>query len=151
MRRFSAVCCLNIMHPLPKHATQGFSPNLIPAIGWRWIGAVLASLALIALATAIIVAVDIALAPRHLVFGYLVPTAVVAILFGRTPALLASLVSALAAAFFLYAPKFSIYITDPLHIAELALFSILAFTASQVIAGLAEDTRGGDRVGRRMG
>jgi two-component system, OmpR family, sensor histidine kinase KdpD len=131
------------MHPLPKHAAKGFSPNLIPAIGWRWIGAVLASLALIVLATAIIVAVDIALAPRHLVFGYLVPTAVVAILFGRIPALLASLVSALAAAFFLYAPKFSIYITDPLHIAELALFSILAFTASQVIAGLAEDTRGG--------
>jgi len=47
--------------------------------------------------------------------------------------------SSLAAAYFLYAPRFSFAIANRLEILELVLFSLLALLASQVIAGFAKD------------
>ena len=110
-------------------------------LGVRSVYVGLVSLVLIAFATLVIAVIEIESGPRHLVFGYLVPTAFIAIRYGRIAALLSSLCCVLAAAYFLYAPRFSIYIADVRHAAELLLFALLAFIASQVIAGIAEDDR----------
>jgi hypothetical protein len=50
-------------------------------------------------------------------------------------------VSDLCAAFFLYPPDFSIYIADPLQIAELTFFSLLVLATSQFVGGFADDER----------
>ena len=57
--------------------------------------------------------------PEHLALAYLLPTIFVAIFFGSTLAIASSFVSGLAAAYFIYPPKFSLYIADPRHVAEL--------------------------------
>ena len=54
--------------------------------------------------------------------------------YGSTVAVLTSFASALAAAYFFFPPKFSFYIADPLHIAELGFFLLLAVIASKAVA-----------------
>jgi uncharacterized protein DUF4118 len=56
---------------------------------------------------------------EDLAFAYLLPTIFIAVFFGSTLAIAGSFVGALAAAYFLYPPKFSFYIADPTHGAEL--------------------------------
>jgi hypothetical protein len=41
----------------------------------------------------------------------------------------------------LYPPDFSIYISQPLHMAELSFFSLLVLATSQFIGGFADDER----------
>jgi K+-sensing histidine kinase KdpD len=65
----------------------------------------------------------------------------VAIYFGSTLAVLTSFASGLAAAYFLLPPKFSFYIDDPLHIAELGFTIVLAVIGSKVIGVFAYDLR----------
>src|SRR5205085_9540435 len=50
--------------------------------------------------------------------------------------------SGLAAAYFLFAPRFSLYVVDPVHVAELATFMLVALATSKIIALL---TFGGRR------
>ena len=71
--------------------------------------------------------------------GYSLPTILMAIYFGSTLAVLTSFGSGLAAAYFLLPPKFSFYIDDPVHIAELGFTIMLAVIASKVVAALAAD------------
>jgi K+-sensing histidine kinase KdpD len=85
--------------------------------------------------------IHISAEPQHRIFVYLVPTALVAIRFGSVAAMLASIASAVSAAYFLYPPKFSIYVANQLYIGELVSFFILASAASQIIAGLAKHAR----------
>jgi K+-sensing histidine kinase KdpD len=73
--------------------------------------------------------------------GYLLPTIFVAIYFGSTLAVLTSVASGLAAAYFLLPPKFSFYIDDPVHLAELGFTILLAVIASKVVGVLAYDLR----------
>ena len=56
-----------------------------------------------------------------------------------------TIASGLAASYFLYAPRFSFQIANPLDVLELALFCLLALLASQVVSGFAND----DEVARR--
>ena len=63
----------------------------------------------------------------------------VAILYGSTVAFIASAASSIAAAYFLFPPKFSLYIANPLHIAELGFFILLAIIASKATALLTHD------------
>jgi K+-sensing histidine kinase KdpD len=78
---------------------------------------------------------------EHLMLGYLLPTFLVAIYFGSILAVLSSFGSGLAAAYFLLPPKFSFYIDDPVHVAELAITIMLAVIASKVVAAVAADDR----------
>src|ERR1051325_8960511 len=94
------------------------------------VGALLA----VAVATVVLLIVDARLQAQHLVIGYLLPTTLVAIAYGSTPAFLASAASSLAAAYFLFPPKFNLYIANPLHIAELGFFILLALIASKITA-----------------
>lgn len=89
----------------------------------------------------ILLAVYLAWQSEHLIFGYLIPITYVAVRYGSVPAIVTAIVSDLCAAFFLYPPDFSLYIADPLQIAELSFFSILVVAASRFLGGFADDAR----------
>ena len=105
------------------------------------IGPVAMCFALILVTTLLLSTIDRFVPTEHLMLGYLLPTILVAIYFGSTLAVLASFASGLAAAYFLLPPKFSFYIDDPLHIAELGFTIVLAVIGSKVIGVLAYDLR----------
>lgn len=88
------------------------------------------------------------LTQNHLIFVYLVPTAMIAIRYGSTSAMGVTIVASLAAAYFFYAPAYSFAVSDRLEIMEIVLFCMLALLASQVVSGFAGDR---DVVGRRRG
>jgi K+-sensing histidine kinase KdpD len=89
----------------------------------------------------VLLTLDSYLEAQHLVFGYIVPTTLIAMQYGSGFAFLTSFASGLAAAYFLFPPKFSIYIADPLHVAELGFFIMLALLASKAVAVLTSDAR----------
>ena len=103
--------------------------------------AVVVSIAAVLFATLILLAADFYLAAQHLVLGYLLPTLFVAIYFGSTLAVLTSFACGLAAAYFLFPPKFSFYIADLVHVAELGFFLLLASIASKAVSVLMDDIR----------
>ena len=102
---------------------------------------ILVAFAAVLLATSVLLALDSHLAPDHLVLGYLLPTVVIAMHYGSTLAVVTSFICGLAAAYFLFPPKLSFYIADPLHIAELGFFLLLAVIASKAVAVLTDDVR----------
>jgi K+-sensing histidine kinase KdpD len=110
-------------------------------ISRRWVGPFLVAAALVALTTAILLAMYLALQAEHLIYGYLIPTTFVAVRYGSVPAIVTAVVSDVCAAYFLYPPDFSIYIADPLQVAELSFFSLLVLPTSQFIGGFADDER----------
>jgi two-component system, OmpR family, sensor histidine kinase KdpD len=116
-------------------------------ISKRWVGPVLVAAALVALTTGILLSVYLALQPQHLIFGYLIPITFVAVRYGSGPAIITAVASDLCAAYFLYPPDFSIYIADPLQMAELSFFSLLVLATSQFIGGFADDERVRKRAG----
>ena len=105
------------------------------------ITSVLVAFAAVMLTTCILLAVDSFLAPDHLVLGYLLPTIVIAMHYGSALAVVTSFISGFAAAYFLFPPKFSFYIADPLNVAELGWFLLLAVIASKAIAVVSEGSR----------
>jgi K+-sensing histidine kinase KdpD len=115
---------------LDRFFARGFAPAV-------------ASILAVALSTAIVRIVDARFEPQHLVFAYLVPIAFIAFRFGTVPATLTALASAGCAGFFVYPPKFSLYIAKPLHVAELMFFVVLAVATTQFIAVLADEKRRG--------
>jgi two-component system sensor histidine kinase KdpD len=110
-------------------------------ISKRWVGPVLVAAALVALTTGILLSVYLALQPQHLIFGYLIPITFVAVRYGSWPAIMTAVASDVCSAYFLYPPDFSIYIADPLQMAELSFFSVLVLATSQFIGGFADDER----------
>ena len=93
------------------------------------------------LTSVVLLAVDSFVDAKALVFIYLLPTVVMAMHYGSTVAVLTSFASALAAAYFFFPPKFSFYIADPLHVAELGFFLLLAVIASKAVAVATRDDR----------
>ena len=102
---------------------------------------VVMALAAVLATTVLLLAVDTQLATEHLVLGYLLPTMIIAVYYGSTFAVLTSFISVLAAAYFLFPPKFSFYITNITHIAELGFFLMLAIIASKAVAVLMDQPR----------
>jgi two-component system, OmpR family, sensor histidine kinase KdpD len=105
----------------------------------------LVALFAILVTSAALLAVDRFLDAKSLIFVYLLPTVVMAIHYGSTVAVLTSFVSGLAAAYFFFPPKFSFYIADPLNVAELGFFLLLAVIASKAVAVVTEDARAIER------
>ena len=117
-------------------STVSFRPrDRLPAVP------IIASAAAVGITTLALVVIDQLLVVDHLVVAYLLPAAIIAVYFGSTLAFLASLASGLLAAFFLFPPKFSLYIASPVHIAELGFFMLLALIASKAVAVVAHDIR----------
>ena len=110
-------------------------------ISKRWVGPVLVAATMVALTTGILLAVYLAVQPEHLIFGYLIPITFVAVRYGSGPAIGTAIACDVCAAYFLYPPDFSIYIADPLQVAELSFFSLLVLATSQFIGGFADDER----------
>jgi K+-sensing histidine kinase KdpD len=109
----------------------------------EWVTSVVVAATAVLLTTFVLLAIDSHLAPEHLILGYLLPTIIIAMHYGSTVAVFTSFISGLAAAYFLFLPKFSFYIADPLNLAELAFFFLLAVTASKAVALPAGEARGG--------
>jgi K+-sensing histidine kinase KdpD len=84
-------------------------------------------------------AIDSHLPAEHLILGYLFPTILIAIYYGSSVAVFTSFASGIAAAYFLFPPKFSFYIADITNVAELGFFLLLASIASKAVSVLAED------------
>ena len=106
----------------------------------RWVTPITMSAMLVALTTALLWMFDASLKNDHLIFIYFVPTALIAIRYGSVSAMLMTIVSTFAAAYFLYAPRFSFFVDSPLDLMEIVLFSMLALLASQVVSGFANDS-----------
>lgn len=62
----------------------------------------------------------------HPIFFYLLPIALLAILFGSLPAMLSTLAALLCASFFLYEPIYSFAIANTLGLGDLICFVLLA-------------------------
>ena len=75
-------------------------------------------------------------AHHHLVFYYLFPTALVAMLYGSVLAMFCAVTATLIAAFFLYDPVYSLYVSDPREVGELILFAATALIGAKCIAQL---------------
>jgi len=97
------------------------------------------SLGAVSLTTAILIAIDNGAELEHLEIAYLFPTALIAVRYGSNFAFLASFASAITATYFLFPPKFSLYIANPLHIAELGFFMLVALIAGKIVALLSHD------------
>jgi K+-sensing histidine kinase KdpD len=108
----------------------------------EWVTSVVVAATAVLLTTLVLLAIDSHLAPEHLILGYLLPTIIIAMHYGSTVAVFTSFISGLAAAYFLFLPKFSFYIADPHNLAELAFFFLLAVTASKAVALPAGEARG---------
>ena len=74
--------------------------------------------------------------PHHLVFFYLLPIALVATLYGSLLAILYGIAATLCAAFFLYDPLYSFYVTSPLDVGELVCFVGLSLIGAKCAADL---------------
>jgi K+-sensing histidine kinase KdpD len=77
-----------------------------------------------------------AVGPQHLVFFYLLPIALIATLYGSLAAVLYGIAATLCAAFFLYDPLYSFYVTSPLDVGELVCFVGLALIGAKCAADL---------------
>ena len=101
---------------------------------------VLVAFTAILLTTLVLLAVDSYLAPDHLVLGYLLPTLVIAMHYGSTLAVVTAFASGIAAAYFLFPPRLSFFIAEPLNVAELGFFLLLAVIASKAVSVLTDDS-----------
>jgi K+-sensing histidine kinase KdpD len=77
-----------------------------------------------------------AVGPHHLVFFYLLPIALIATLCGSRAAMLYGIAATLCAAFFLYDPLYSFYVTSPLDVGELVCFVAVALIGAKCAADL---------------
>ncbi len=107
------------------------------------VSSVVVAFAAVLATTIVLLAMDEYLEADHLVLGYLLPTVVIAMHYGSTLAVLTCFAGGLAAAYFLFPPKFSFFVAEPLHAAELGFYLLLAILASKAVAGLTDDLRGG--------
>ena len=106
----------------------------------RWVTPITVSLTLVGLTTLFLWAMQPTLQQDHLIFIYVVPTALIAIRYGSISAMGVIIASSLAAAYFLYGPPFSFEVGNKLELMELVLFGMLALLASQVVSGFANDS-----------
>jgi K+-sensing histidine kinase KdpD len=94
-------------------------------------------LAVVSMVTAVLWVVKLSEpGPQHLVFFYLLPITLVAILYGGLPAMLCVIVATMSAAFFLYDPLYSFYVVNPRELGELVCFAGLALIGAKCTADL---------------
>jgi K+-sensing histidine kinase KdpD len=86
----------------------------------------------------------------HLVFFYLLPMVLVAIFYGIPSAIVCVVAASVCAAFFLYDPVYSFYVSDPLDLGELICFVGLALIGAKCTADLLRPAMNGLR-GPRAG
>lgn len=100
----------------------------------NFIAPIAACCSMVLLTTIILLPLEREVGADLLLIAYILPTTLIAVLYGSMFAFLTSLVSVAAAAYFLFPPKFTLYVDDPLHVTELVFFVLIAVVASNVIA-----------------
>src|SRR5215472_6871317 len=73
---------------------------------------------------------------HYLIFFYLFPTALVAMIYGSVLSMLCAIAATLFATFFLYDPFFSFYVSDPRDVGELIIFAATGLIGAKCIAEL---------------
>ena len=106
--------------------------------------------AFVGFTTTILLAVEERFDLDAVIFIYFFPTTLLAIQYGSATAMIAIITSDLAAAYFLYSPKFSMKVSDPLDVFEILLFTILAVMATKVVSGFANDPKVRERKKRPL-
>src|SRR6516162_3227068 len=94
------------------------------------------SLAIILVVTAVLFYFKDAQHQHHLVFFYLFPTALVAMIYGSVLSMICAIFATLVAAFFLYDPIYSLYVSDPRDVGELILFAATGLIGAKCVAEL---------------
>ena len=94
------------------------------------------SLAITLAVTIVLFYFKIAQQQHHLVFFYLFPTAFVAMIYGSVLSMVCAIVATLVAAFFLYDPIYSLYVSDPREVGELIIFAATGLIGAKCIAEL---------------
>ena len=95
------------------------------------------ALAVVSAVTAVLWVVRLeSVGPQHLVFFYLLPTALIAVLYGSLPAMLCAIAATICAAYFLYDPLYSFSVANPLELGELFCFAGLALIGAKCTADL---------------
>ena len=97
------------------------------------------SLMAVVLTTTMLLLIDAEFHPRHIIIVYLLPVTMIAIQCGSMFAFLTALISSAAAVYFFLPPKLSFRVDDPLYVAELGFFLLLAFIAAKITALLMHD------------
>lgn len=98
---------------------------------------VVVSLAVVAAVTAVLWLIKTTtVEPRHLVFFYLLPVTLVAVLYGSWPAMLSAVAATACAAFFLYDPLYSFAVAGTRELGELICFAGLALIGAKCTADL---------------
>src|SRR5208282_2846767 len=99
------------------------------------------ALAVVSAVTAVLWVVRLeSVGPQHLVFFYLLPTALIAVLYGSLPAMLCAIAATICAAYFLYDPLYSFSVANPLELGELFCFAGLALIGAKCTADLLRPT-----------
>jgi len=73
---------------------------------------------------------------QHLIFFYLLPTSLVAILYGSVLSMSCAIVASFLAAFFLYDPIYSLYVSDLREVGELIIFASVGLIGAKCTADL---------------
>jgi K+-sensing histidine kinase KdpD len=94
------------------------------------------SLAIILVVTAVLFYFTNTHHQHHLVFFYLFPTALVAMIYGSVLSMVCATFATLVATFFLYDPIYSFYVSDPRDVGELILFAVTALIGAKCTAEL---------------
>jgi K+-sensing histidine kinase KdpD len=94
------------------------------------------SLTIILVVTAVLFYFKSAQQQHHLVFFYLFPTALVAMLYGSILSMVCAIFATLVAAFFLYDPIYSLYVSDAREVGELILFAVTGLIGAKCTAEL---------------
>jgi K+-sensing histidine kinase KdpD len=103
----------------------------------KWAVPVIVALTVVSAVTAVLWFIRVsAVGPQHLVFFYLLPTALVATLYGSLLAAVCAVAAAVCAAFFLYDPLYSFSVASPLDLGELGCFIGLAVIGAKCTADL---------------
>jgi K+-sensing histidine kinase KdpD len=98
---------------------------------------IVAALAIVSVVTAVLWLIKLgATGPQHLVFFYLLPTALVAMFYGGLPAVLCTLTATACATFFLYDPIYSFEVSSTRDVGELVCFTGLALLGAKSAAEL---------------
>jgi K+-sensing histidine kinase KdpD len=92
----------------------------------------LVSMIALGFTTAVLLTVDATFQSNHLLIAYLLPVALIAMHYGSVIGFFAATVSGVAAIYFLLPPKYDLHIDDPLHMAELGFFTLLALIAVKI-------------------
>jgi K+-sensing histidine kinase KdpD len=94
------------------------------------------SLAMILVVTAVLFYFREAQHQHHLVFLYIFPTAIVAMIYGSVLSMVCAIFATLVANFFLYDPIYSLYVSDPRDVGELIIYAVTGLIGAKCVAEL---------------